>query len=508
MITVTTNGRVDNVEIVGVSSSTWTITGTVQDCRFSDSTGSVTINGDVDTLVDNLMIYGGAATVLTVSGSEQTVQAKVHVAAAVNAVDISGADNTVDLAVENVRHTGVTVSGNRNRVTLNEQLNQTADDTYDAVIVSGDNNHVTGTAQIEAVNTPQYGADVSGDNNYVCVYCPDATTGETNDAGANNRFCLHTDSDLSGLDATAIHDNVAAEISAIAAKGAPTAADYLVIEDAAAADAKKSITIGTIPVTEAQITDLDHTDTAAIHDNVAAEISAVAAKAVPTAADYLLIEDAAAADAKKSITIGDIPVTEAQISDLDHTDATAIHDNVAAEISAIAAKAVPTTADYLVIEDAAAGNAKKSITIGDIDSGLLGDVTDWTTWSPSYSNLTVGNGTVVARYTQIGKTIIAHFEFTLGSTSAVGSNPGISLPVSMSATYLNTLNVVGWCQCNDDDGSVFYGPVRINTSAEQFRPVVGSAGGTYLGQTSITATVPMTWTTDDTLVFSATYEAA
>lgn len=445
-ITLTTNARVDNVAVVGAGSATWTITGTAHDCRFDDATGSVTINGDVDTLVDNLMIYGGAATVLTVSGSEQTVQAKIHVAAAVNAADISGADNTVDLAVENVRHTGVTVSGNRNRITLNEQLNQTADDTYDAVIVSGDNNHVTGTAQIEAVNTPQYGANVSGDNNYVCVYCPDATSGETNDAGANNRFCLHTDSDLSGLDATAIHDNVAAEISAIAAKGAPTAADYLVIEDAAAADAKKSITIGTIPVTEAQITDLDHTDAAAIHDNTAAEISAVAAKAAPTASDYLLIEDAAAA------------------------------------------------------------NAKKSITIGDIDSGLLGDVTDWTTWSPSYSNLTIGNGTVVARYTQIGKTVIARFEFTLGSTSAVGTNPDVSLPVTAAGFYTDAR--LNWTDVLlQAAGTRYNGMVRFPTTTTA-RINAMQVSGTNIVSQGVTATAPATWTTADIIAWQVTYEAA
>ena len=48
-------------------------------------------------------------------------------------------------------------------------------------------------------------------------------------------------------------------------------------------------------------------DTTAIHDNVAAEISAVAAKATPTAADFLLIEDAADSDSKKRITLGDLP---------------------------------------------------------------------------------------------------------------------------------------------------------------------------------------------------------
>lgn len=48
------------------------------------------------------------------------------------------------------------------------------------------------------------------------------------------------------------------------------------------------------------------------------------------------------------------------------SDTTAIHVDVAGEIAGITAKAVPTTSDILVIEDAAAANAKKKITIGDL----------------------------------------------------------------------------------------------------------------------------------------------
>ena len=47
-------------------------------------------------------------------------------------------------------------------------------------------------------------------------------------------------------------------------------------------------------------------------------------------------------------------------------DTTALHKATAAEISALTAKATPTTSDFLVIEDAAAANAKKRITIGDL----------------------------------------------------------------------------------------------------------------------------------------------
>ena len=45
------------------------------------------------------------------------------------------------------------------------------------------------------------------------------------------------------------------------------------------------------------------------------------------------------------------------------SDTDAIHDNIASEISAIAAKAVPVGGDFLVIEDSAAANVKKSVTV-------------------------------------------------------------------------------------------------------------------------------------------------
>jgi hypothetical protein len=48
-------------------------------------------------------------------------------------------------------------------------------------------------------------------------------------------------------------------------------------------------------------------DPDAIHDNVAGEIAAITEKLNPTAADYLLIEDTAAADVKKRVFVGNLP---------------------------------------------------------------------------------------------------------------------------------------------------------------------------------------------------------
>lgn len=155
-----------------------------------------------------------------------------------------------------------------------------------------------------------------------------------------------------GPDSDAIHDNVAGEIAAIAAKAVPTISDYLVIEDAADSNNKKSITIDDLPAQ-------DGVDSSAIHDDTAGEIAAVSAKATPTTSDYVLIEDAADSNNKKSMTIGDLPAQ-------DGADSSAIHDDVAGEIAAVASKGTPTISDRILIEDAADSNNKKSMTLGSI----------------------------------------------------------------------------------------------------------------------------------------------
>jgi len=57
----------------------------------------------------------------------------------------------------------------------------------------------------------------------------------------------------------------------------------------------------------------------------------------------------------------------------DGADATAIHDNVASEISAVAVKLTPASGDFILIEDSAAGNAKKRITVGTLPTGGGGE---------------------------------------------------------------------------------------------------------------------------------------
>jgi len=209
-------------------------------------------------------------------------------------------------------------------------------------------------------------------------------------------------------DDDAIHDNVAGEITAVAEKIAPATGDFLLIEDGADSDNKKKVDIANLPAgapaahaiggaqhtpslladlntkvsdatlddssasrpptahthVEADITDLNHTDVDAIHDNVAGEIAAVASKATPVGADFLLIEDSAAANAKKSILISALPTG---------ADPNAIHDNVAGEIVAVTEKVSPVAADVLLIEDSADSNNKKRVQITNLPAGTPAD---------------------------------------------------------------------------------------------------------------------------------------
>jgi hypothetical protein len=102
-----------------------------------------------------------------------------------------------------------------------------------------------------------------------------------------------------GVDITAIHKTTAGEISAISNKTTPISTDYILIEDSADGNKKKSITISELP------TDLD---TTAIHKGTASEISAITSKANPIGADYIVIEDSADTNKKKSATLLTLPI--------------------------------------------------------------------------------------------------------------------------------------------------------------------------------------------------------
>lgn len=162
----------------------------------------------------------------------------------------------------------------------------------------------------------------------------------------------------------------------------------------------------------------DRNDPDAIHKDIANEITAITPKTTPVDADEFVIEDSEASFVKKALTFADLKTaigiiqhamdnatyhTSSDITTLNATsskhgflpklsnivteflngqggwttppsgDANAIHADVDGEIVVITEKTVPTIADEVIIEDADASNAKKSVKLGNID--IDGNVT-------------------------------------------------------------------------------------------------------------------------------------
>lgn len=125
----------------------------------------------------------------------------------------------------------------------------------------------------------------------------------------------------------------------------------------------------------------------------------------------------------------------------------------------------------------------------------------WQAWTPTYTNLTIGNGTVVARYQQIGKTINFEFYFSMGSTSAMGTTPQITMPVTPKY-YAKTFDMY----IQDAGTQFFIG--TADTFDSKFYPTVILTNTTYAQVSYLSATTPMTWTTSDNFSIRGSYEAA
>lgn len=160
----------------------------------------------------------------------------------------------------------------------------------------------------------------------------------------------------------------------------------------------------------------------------------------------------------------------------------------------------PTNTDY--VKDGATAMQTIATSIDTSLNSLTGTSTAWQNWTPTFTNLTVGNGTLVARYSKINKTVNFEVKFTLGSTSSISSNPTMTLPVT--GYQANSGKISGFFE---DAGSNAY-IMFPNTSSALVVFYAVNAGGTFGSLGTVSATSPFTWTTNDFIALTGSYEAA
>lgn len=189
-----------------------------------------------------------------------------------------------------------------------------------------------------------------------------------------------------------------------------------------------------------------------------------------------------------------------------------VHSDQDGTLKAGAVDGAGVLASGVVTEPKMADNSvdSRAYIDGSIDPEHLvtGAGTSWAmqTWSPTLANLTVGNGATTAEYTQIGKRVFFRFFFLLGSTSAVGSNPTLTLPVTAASLIAGSDSKINaTVEIKDaSSGESFDGGVFLN-STTVMHP-------TYLNVNAInvnlSATAPITFTTGDGLGLYGDYQAA
>lgn len=131
----------------------------------------------------------------------------------------------------------------------------------------------------------------------------------------------------------------------------------------------------------------------------------------------------------------------------------------------------------------------------------------WAAWTPSWTNITVGNGTSTGYYIQTGKTINYWAKLTFGTTTAVTGAPYVSFPVTTSAHY-DYSQVTGFISYKDVSAvSFFKGECFWDTTGRQALYHI-LTNGTYASFEASSSSAPFTFATGDIIGITGSFEAA
>ena len=129
----------------------------------------------------------------------------------------------------------------------------------------------------------------------------------------------------------------------------------------------------------------------------------------------------------------------------------------------------------------------------------------WTSYTPTWTGLTTGNGSLsFSEYLEIGKLVFYRGSFTFGSTTSVtGSAFAPSLPVAVS---MNNGEIVGVTRYFDSGVGPFVGNISVYSNALESN--INKVDATYQTMPQTSASIPMTWTTNDQFAWFITYKVA
>jgi hypothetical protein len=131
---------------------------------------------------------------------------------------------------------------------------------------------------------------------------------------------------------------------------------------------------------------------------------------------------------------------------------------------------------------------------------------DWTTYTTTLANITIGTGTQAFRYRYVQGSVEVEGQISFSTGSSMGSGPTFTLPVALDSTYVNDAPI-GWGKVL---ATANY-PIqawRSSSSTTVVALYAMNAAGTYASLTGVSATVPGTFTTGSNVYMFLRYRAA
>ena len=247
--------------------------------------------------------------------------------------------------------------------------------------------------------------------------------------------------------------------------------------------AKQTFTTGQV-LTAAQMTSLQQT---------AMSGGAASAKT----ASYTLV----AADAGTAISMSNASATTITVNTALFAAGDTVHiTNLGAGVCTITAgTATVNTSASLALAQYESGFLDFTSTSDAIFVKGAGGSSSYTSWTPTFTNLTTGNGTKAGSYVKNGKFVSGYAKMTFGSTTSVTGLMQLTLPSTPENGNGSFTVLIA------DTGTATYSGMGEVSGAE-FYIYASNAGTQYLSAINTNSATPMTWTTNDTLTISFNYK--
>ena len=123
----------------------------------------------------------------------------------------------------------------------------------------------------------------------------------------------------------------------------------------------------------------------------------------------------------------------------------------------------------------------------------------YVSYTPTWTNLTVGNGTQSFNYMAINNFIHVQGIITLGSTTSISGGVSMSYPSGITGAGGNG-EPIGFVRFNDSGTGQSFGVVLQSGTASVVALQVYNAAGTYLTNNTLSSTVPFTWAVNDSIL--------